>query len=845
MYLRPTPHSQYATVNDSPILSFRTYLFAVVLLCTATGVVRASDTLALDANTNIVIRRAGPPKDDLHLATDLLGRYLKIALRRDDLAAAGPSVDILVEADALVWSQLPVDRRQSLGDIDGYEITVDVPRRRVHIHGSTVMAAACGVMHFLEQHLGFTWLFPGELGTATPAESTFKLAAATVKARPDVTSRLYTGMRYADLTGMRTFRKQYSRDHPLHAERHFFEAHDYFKSLKLHFLASPSHNMIHIVTPEMARQQPEMAPMLEDGTRFEPTPKTQAGNGRFQAWHPCYTDSLTRAVTVEKAKAAFEGGAMCFSLGINDGRRVQCQCDDCRKLPWPMSYYDYVRHVAGAVRDHYPPHVIGLIVYGDVRYPPDDMRLPDNVLCMVSGGSKLGKWSKHADHLGRYGYFFGSGFYVPSFPLKAMRKNAGVFRDAGVRSFRAEIYPVWAFDAPKVYIQSKLLWDLDADVDALLARWCNAAFGAGGPAMKRFYLRWAREWDYLADRPGDGEPSPYCDMSLWRRSTAQFGRLSPQVFEETAAHLDEARSRVRPGRQADRLDMVATYFEWSRTLFETFHTLQEIFTGRASGRGSLGDVFDKLCDSRRRVEELERTIEANEQWSLGAGKQKDLQRYETIDHEMYSGLLTLLLELREKGRLREETVATLPPLLKQAAQAEMTVEPVRRIKVYDSGGWYWALPRTQHMFEPLTSKSQGNMLHVVKKPETPVIEEGTRAGQYEEHWSFNLVPYRAAKPKRQLFRVEIDMQGRDGVLKLFLGNMWAGQPGDGLPVNAVVVFKERETSERVSLVVEPLKPESERFGQNASMRFGMLFTPSDDAATFEATARIHEIVLAD
>ena len=89
------------------------------------------------------------------------------------------------------------------------------------------------------------------------------------------------------------------------------------------------------------------------------------------------------------------------------------------------------------------------------------------------------------------------------------------------------------------------------------------------------------------------------------------------------------------------------------------------------------------------------------------------------------------------------------------------------------------------------------------------------------------------------------MKGRGGVLNLFLGNPWAGKPGDGLPVNAVVVFKEEERWEKVSLVIEPLKPESGHFGQNASMRFGMLFTPSDDAATFEATARIDEIILSE
>jgi len=112
-----------------------------------------------------------------------------------------------------------------------------------------------------------------------------------------------------------------------------------------------------------------------------------------------------------------------------------------------------------------------------------------------------------------------------------------------------------------------------------------------------------------------------------------------------------------------------------------------------------------------------------------------------------------------------------PPLLKQAAQAEMTVEPVRRMKVFDSGGWYWVLPRTQHTLEPLTPDSQGNMLHVV--------------------------------------------------------------------------FKAKKTPEKLSLVVEPLKPESEHFGQNASMRFGMLFTPTNDAASFEATARIDEIRLSE
>ena len=77
------------------LVSFGTYLAAVVLWCVGADTVFAADTLVLDAKTNVVIRRAGPAEDDLHLATDVLERYLKIAMRRADLASAGPYVDIL------------------------------------------------------------------------------------------------------------------------------------------------------------------------------------------------------------------------------------------------------------------------------------------------------------------------------------------------------------------------------------------------------------------------------------------------------------------------------------------------------------------------------------------------------------------------------------------------------------------------------------------------------------------------------------------------------------------------------------------------------------------------------
>jgi len=71
--------------------------------------------------------------------------------------------------------------------------------------------------------------------------------------------------------------------------------------------------------------------------------------------------------------AAFDAGQLFFSLGINDGKRVQCQCERCVEVGWPHAYYDFVKAVADAVKDRYPPQMVGVLAYGDVGLPPRDL----------------------------------------------------------------------------------------------------------------------------------------------------------------------------------------------------------------------------------------------------------------------------------------------------------------------------------------------------------------------------------------------------------------------------------------------------------------------------------------
>lgn len=805
--------------------------FVLTLLCVHTRVT----AFTLDAQSNITYEYTGPVADQLHLASDILDRYLKRALARDVLTSDGPSVKFILSADATIWYQLPANKQSTINDIDAFTITVDDAARTITIHGSTVMSTCYGAYDFLENDIGITWLFPGELGTAIPDAKSYTIKAGSRRVAPDVTSRLYTGMRYGDTERRMAFRKAFDRDSPLYSQRHFFEAHDYHQTLKLHFLASPSHNMINIFRPDWSIEHPQVLPMLEDGTRYKPALTKEENKAEYQAWHPCYTNDLAVSRTIEMAKAAFDNGAMCYSLGINDGRRVQCQCKDCLAVGWPNSYYQYVTNVANAVKDDYPRRVLGVLVYGDVRAAAPDLKLPGNVLCMITGASKLSEWSKHADHLGRYGYFFGSGFFVPSFPLASMKHNAALFAEYGVRSFRAEAYPGWAFDGPKMYIQSRLLWNLHDDTDAALTRWCDAAFGEGGAAMKRFYLRWADRWAYLAEGAGK-EAAPYCAMGKWRSTSAQFGICTPEDFKVSADAIAEARRKVKPGPQADRLTMVETYFERAQCQFDTYYTVQGLFADAGSGGGDLASLFDRVAANQKRVADLDQVIETTAAWTEGTSPNRDLEKYGTIEHEMHSGLLTATLALPESKR------ANVPDMLKPYVTGNLVTTPPNRIKVFESGGWYYAMPRTQYMFEPMKTTAEGSILHAETQGKNPIIEQGTQSGQYEKHWAFSLVSVLKALPQqRRLVRFDLEVTGLDGDLDVTFNNMWVPKPGDHLPVTVTIPVGNDGKTYKRTVIVEPTSPGSDQHESVINVRFGMLFTPDHDNSNCQIKATVQEI----
>jgi len=52
----------------------------------------------------------------------------------------------------------------------------------------------------------------------------------------------------------------------------------------------------------------------------------------------------------------------------------------------------------------------------------------------------------------------------------------------GVRAYHGEEYPHWGLSTPKTYITARLLWNVNADVEALFDDYCQRFFeGASAP----------------------------------------------------------------------------------------------------------------------------------------------------------------------------------------------------------------------------------------------------------------------------------------------------------------------------------------------------------------------------
>lgn len=457
----------------------------------------------------------------------------------------------LAAGQSLAGKDLPLEgyRIKSVGNVL-FLVGSDMrPDNRAPLSGSRHAAVA-----LLERHLGFRWLWPGELGEVVPRHATVNVAAVDEEDAPAIRKRNLRNYAYgrvekvtvpADSTqpGFRRTQKLQLRHERLELG---------MKALGL--------------TSEDYVGWCGQATVWWDHQRLGSSYETSAGHAyggwwnRFGAEHPewfalqgsgyrtpgklpaqreqlCYSNpGLVQQVIREKI-AEFERnpGRESASISPNDGggNNSPCLCEACRRLdpvngrPMELGVYvdgqrksmpyvalsdrifTFYNRVAEGVAKVYPDKLLGTYAYSSYRDVPLGVRPHPNLLVGFVG---LGYWDDAELELDRQRWeqwagvaknlflrpnAFHQGHGMPGvFVTKLDHDIKRCYQTGMIVADFDSVLHHWATQGLNYYVLARLLWDPSQHAEAIVHDYCKKGFGPAAGLIRRYF----RELEEVTDR---------------------------------------------------------------------------------------------------------------------------------------------------------------------------------------------------------------------------------------------------------------------------------------------------------------------------------------------------------
>ncbi|HWL53924.1 MAG TPA: DUF4838 domain-containing protein [Chthoniobacteraceae bacterium] len=395
-----------------------------------------------------------------------------------DPAAGGEQTVILLGSLAMerLGTRSP-EMERALEDPSGF--VVKAGAGTILIGGRTPTAVSCGV-HAVLERFGMRWFFPGPLGTVIPQSEELHLKAGEWCERPTFKSR------YFQIT----------------------RADEWMKRMRMGGFYFPpgSHGL----------------PLGADAG-FEARPDLYAlVNGERIAKQHCISNPEVLSRTIASVKATFRKypDAPWFGMGPNDGGGF-CQCSGCTALdggdldpffPTEVSVTDryiwFFNQVLKGIGDEFPDKKIGFYVYHTYLRPPvknkPDPRIVPAIapigLCRVHGLNNpvcpersylkgiIEAWSKLLPEVYMHGYWYNLADPGMLFiQTHRMRDEIPYYATQGITGFRTECNSLWAVQGPSLYLAAKLMWNAQADPDAILRDFCRKLFGPAEQPMLDYF----------------------------------------------------------------------------------------------------------------------------------------------------------------------------------------------------------------------------------------------------------------------------------------------------------------------------------------------------------------------
>ena len=447
-----------------------------------------------------------------------------------------------------------------------------------------------GVYEFLERFGGVKFYFPGEMGTIVPEKKEWQVPSIDIADRPD---NQYRQIYCIELKALNKNKNDYVPESmkKLNVGKmtNFYQRMSTLRIPNCHGLAYLG------LVQRFRKSNPEYFALRGDGSRMDGThisaPSTRMG-------HLCFT-SPVKEVIYQDAAAFLQGKPATsrnvlmpngkvywnsnffnrpfFNIMPNDGM-FACQCARCKAIyakgPQAISelIWDFKIDIAERLAANKIPGYITVMAYAQYRLIPR-RKIPSNMIVHLA---MTGPWkemnpavqAKDMELLADWHKKLGQKTYLWTYATKCGNAITDIpnFTPYAVGSFFKKSAPHsfgtffesetdhWLFGAMNFYVLGKILWNSNADINAIMDEHYDLMYGKAAPRMKEIYLTLEKHWlkDIMANiretsiGPQAALPSQY---DIWNKiySPAEIGRIEGlfNKAELAAAKDKKALARVK------------------------------------------------------------------------------------------------------------------------------------------------------------------------------------------------------------------------------------------------------------------------------------------------------------